>query len=334
MNTKELPFIFNQSNLLPFKILKLIILLLILTIAGWITIQHLLSGPAERRPASNHSAFDVIAHRGGCGLAPENTLMAFEVSNRIGVDVLEMDIHLTKDYELVVIHDSTLNRTTDGNGKVKDFSLIEIQRFDAAYFFSPDPTYRNRRDSSIYKNLKNNGGLFPLRGKGVSIPKLQNIFERFRKIRMIIEIKPNNNNIVKPFCQMIKDFNKEDQIIVGSFYGKVLEAFRQNCPEVATSAFSLETAQFVLSDKIKLSGMINPLYVALQIPPLLKKKFWGHQISISVASRSLIRAAVKKRLIVQVWTVNEPNEMRKLFNLGVNGIMTDYPDRLLKIIGR
>jgi len=314
--------------------LKRFFITLFLILAIWIAIQFWLAEPAPQMSANNNSHFVTIAHRGGRGLAPENTLMAFENSDKIGVDILEMDIHLTRDHQLIIIHDSTLNRTTNGKGKVNNFSLSEIQKFDAAYFFSRDPIYNNRRDSAIYQHLENENRLFPLRGKGVKIPKLLDVFRRFPQKRMIIEIKASDEKIVDPFCQMIKNFNKEDQLIVGSFSGKVLNRFRRDCPKVATSATALEATQFVLSDKIGLSGAITPGYIGLLVPPELKLTLFGHKPSISVASHSLMRAVHKKRLIVLIWTVNETEEMKKLIDVGVNGIMTDYPDRLLKLVGR
>ncbi|MBU2513125.1 glycerophosphodiester phosphodiesterase [bacterium] len=316
------------------RLLKRILVVFILLVVLWIATQYWFAEPARLLPANKHTGFDVIAHRGGRGIAPENTLHAFETSDKLGVDVLEMDIHLTKDDQLAVIHDATLDRTTNGNGEVKDYSLRELQKYDAAYHYSPDPAYNNSRDSSIYSDLADNEELFPLRGKGIRIPGLQDVFRRFPQKRMVIEIKPNRIDIVEPFCRMIKDFQKEDHLIIGSFHEEVLVHFRMVCPGVATSAFSKEATRFVLFDKVFLAGMISPDYIALQIPPDIKTKLVGNRPIVSVVTRSLMKAARGKELIVQVWTVNETDQMKEMIDIGVNGIMTDYPDRLLNLLGR
>ncbi len=316
------------------RFLKRILLLFILAVIIWIGIRHWLAEPARLLPANSSSGFDVIAHRGGRGIAPENTMLAFETSDRMGVDVLEFDIRLTRDKKLVVIHDATLNRTTDGKGKIADFTLKELQVFDAAFYFSPDPGYNNSRDSTTYEGLGETSELFPLRGDGIGIPALSAVFAQFPQKRMVIEIKPNSIDIVEPFCRMIKDFQKQDHLIIGSFHGNVLNHFRNACPEVATSAYSGEGTRFVLLNKIRLAGIIEPKYEALQLPPLLKMKLLKQKPIMSVASRSLMIAARKKRLIVHVWTVNDADQMKEMIDMGVDGVMTDYPDRLLKLLGR
>jgi glycerophosphoryl diester phosphodiesterase len=305
----------------------------IVAVIFWIIVWHLLSGPDESL-AENSTGIEVIAHRGGRGIAPENTLFAFDKSDRLGADVFEMDIHLTKDHQLVVIHDATINRTTNGKGKVEDFSLQELRNFDAAYFYSPNPDYNSKRDLSIYEGLEETNQLFPLRGKGITIPSLFEVFKRFPDKRMILEIKPTSTAIIEPLCRMIKDFHKEDQVIVGSYHVNVVDHFRKVCPGVVTSASPSECRRFVLFDKVHLAGMIAPDYVALQVPPELKKTFCGFQMTFTVASHSMVRAAHKKGLIVQVWTINDPGEMKKIMDLGVDGITTDYPDKLIQIRNR
>jgi len=317
-----------KNVLIPILLVSVIIVIL------WIVFWHWLSGPAELMPANSISGFDVIAHRGGRGVAPENTLFAFEKSDRLGVDVFEMDIRLTRDHQLVVIHDATINRTTNGKGKVEDFSLQELRSFDAAYFYSPNPDYNSKRDSSIYEGLEETSQLFPLRGKGITIPSLFEVFKRFPDKRMILEIKPTSTAIIEPLCRMIKDFHKEDQVIVGSYHVKVVDHFRKVCQGVATSASPSECARFGWFDKVHLAGMITPEYVVLQVPPEHKMKFFGFQQVFTVTSRSLVRSAHKKRLIVQVWTINDPGEMKKMMELGVDGIVTDYPNKLLQTLNR
>src|SRR5690348_16209850 len=113
-----------------------------------------------------------FAHRGGSALAPENTLVAYEKGLSYGADALELDIHPTCDGEIVVIHDDTLDRTTDGSGRVSGFTLDDLRQFDAGYRFTPD-----------------SGATYPYRGQGVRIPTLAEVYERFSDARVNIEIK-------------------------------------------------------------------------------------------------------------------------------------------------
>ena len=314
--------------------LKRILTFLITLISVLIILLHWTADPAVLLPANSNPGFDVIAHRGGRGIAPENTLFAFETSEQLGVDVLEMDIHLTKDHEIVVIHDDTIDRTTNGEGAVSEISLKKLKGFDAAYYFSPDSDYNNPRDFELREKVEDTNEIYPYRGKGITIPTLYDVFSKFPIKRMIIEIKPNKGDIIEPFCDLISDFHKEDQIIVGSFHGDILDQFRNTCPGIATSASPGEVLRFFFSDKIFLAGTISPDYIALQIPPGMKKRLFGILPKFAVTTSSLVDSAHQKRLIVQVWTVNDPDEMKKMIELGVDGIMTDYPDRLLKFLDR
>ncbi len=313
------------------RFLKRVFLLLFLVLVIWAGVSYWFSEPARLLPANTKLEFEVIAHRGGRGIAPENTMMAFEKSEELGVDVLEFDIHLSRDGQLVIIHDATLDRTTNGTGPVRDYTFDELQTFDAAHYFSPDPNYNNKRDSSIYQGLGNDMSLFPLRGTGVKIPALSDVFRRFPGKRMIIEIKPKNLNIIAPFCHMIEKFHKQDYLIIGSFHGNVLVRFRETCPEVATSAGPGEALRFVLAEKVGLSSLITPQYESLQVMPRLDLKLIGDKPTFYEVDSAFVEAANDKRLLVQVWTVNDVGQMKQLKEAGVNGIMTDYPDQLLEL---
>lgn len=312
--------------------LKRILSVSIACLAVLIIVLHWTADPAVLLPANSDREFDVIAHRGGRGVAPENTLLAFETAEQMGVDVLEMDIHLTKDLEIVVIHDATINRTTNGEGAVSNFTLQELQGFDAAYYFSPKADYNNPRDFELRDKVEDTKAMYPYRGKGITVPTLYDVFSKFPQKRMIIELKPDKGDIIEPFCDLISNFHKEDQIIVGSFHGDILVQFREICPGIATSASPGEVVQFLFADKVFLAGTISPTYIALQIPPGMKKRLFGFLPKFAITSPSLINSAHKKRVIVQVWTVNDSDEMKQMIEMGVDGVMTDYPDRLIKIL--
>lgn len=251
----------------------------------------------------------VFAHRGGGGLFPENTLGAFEYSAKVGVDFLELDVHSTADGALVVMHDRTVDRTTDGRGKVNELTLAEVKKLDAGYQFSTD-----------------GGQTFPFRGQGITIPTLQEIFDAFPNTTFNVEPKQAEPSITKPLCEMIRNKNMTEKVIVGSFRQTAIDEFRAECAEVATSATPSEATEFLTKYKLGLGASYTPPMQALQIPQNVG--------SLQVISKDFTETAHKLNLQVHVWTINDPADMRRLIDAGVDGIMTDYPDRLLKILGR
>lgn len=251
----------------------------------------------------------VIAHRGGGGLIPENTLEAFEYSARMGVDVLELDVHATKDGALVVMHDGSVDRTTDGRGRVGEMTLGELKKLDAGFLFSPD-----------------GGRSFPFRGRGVTVPTLEEIFAALPEMTFNIEPKQVEPSIIKPLCRLIRERKMIDKTIVGSFRQTALDEFRRECPEVATSASPSEVSQFLLMSKTGIGASYSPPMQALQIPERAG--------SLQIVTKDFVETAHRLNLKVHVWTVNETEDMRRLLDIGVDGIMTDYPDRLLKLINR
>ena len=251
----------------------------------------------------------VFAHRGGGGLFPENTLEAFNYSAKLGVDVLELDIHGTSDGKLVVIHDATVDRTTGGRGRVNDMTLDELKKLDAGYSFTPD-----------------GGKTFPFREKGVTIPTLAEIFDAFPGMKFNIEPKQQTPSIIKPLCGLLRERKMTDKVIIGSFRQEVLDEFRTECAEVATSASPSEVSHFLAMYKAGLSDSYTPPMQALQIP-----ENTGY---LNVVSKDFVKSAHKLNLKVHVWTINERENMQRLLEMGVDGIMTDYPDRLLNLLDR
>ncbi|HEX8352845.1 MAG TPA: glycerophosphodiester phosphodiesterase [Pyrinomonadaceae bacterium] len=251
----------------------------------------------------------VIAHRGGAGLWPENTLHAFERAAAMGVDVIETDVRATADGELVVIHDDTLGRTTDGAGRVRAMTLAELKRLDAAYRWSPD-----------------GGRSFPLRGRGLTVPTLREVFAALPGVRFNIEPKQSDPPIAAPLCRMIREHGMTARVMVAAFGGTVMEQFRRECPEVATSASTAEVAGFLALQRPGLAGSYGPPMQALQVPESAG--------GVRVLTADFVAAAHARNLRVHAWTVNDEGDMRRLLGLGVDGVMTDYPDRLLKVLGR
>lgn len=249
-----------------------------------------------------------MAHRGGAGLWPENTLLAFERARDLGVDVIEMDVQSTADGVLVVLHDASVDRTTDGAGRVGAMTLAQLKRLDAGSRFSTD-----------------GGKTFPWRGRGLSVPTLDEVFTRLPRMHFNIEPKQESPSLVKPLCRAIREKGMADKVTIGAFRQGVLDEFRKECPEVKTSAGPSEVAEFLRAaqngggtDKLK--------FTALQVP----ERFMG----VRVLTTSFVESARARGVQVHAWTVNEAEDMRRLKELGVDGIMTDYPDRLLTVLGR
>lgn len=249
----------------------------------------------------------VFAHRGGGGLFPENTLGAFEYSTKMGVNVLELDVHETADGALVVHHDQTVDRTTDGRGRVSEMTLEAVKKLDAGYQFTPD-----------------GGKTFPFRGKGVTVPTLDEIFAALPAMTFNVEPKQQTPTIVKSLCGAIRARKMTDKTIVGSFRQAVIDEFRRECPEVATSASPSEVSRFLAVYKTGLSSSYTPPMQALQVPVNV-----GY---LNVVSKDFIETAHRLNLQVHVWTINDTDEMRRLLEMGADGIMTDYPDRLLNLL--
>ncbi len=249
----------------------------------------------------------VIAHRGGKGLAPENTMKAFQNAYDLGVDVLELDIHAAKDGTLVVIHDETVDRTTDGKGAVINLNYSEIEKLDAGYHWTND-----------------GGKTFPFRGKGVKIPTLREVFEKFPDIIINIEPKSDMPAPVDSLCLMLKEFNRKDKVIVGSFNDSILQSFRTDCKGVATSASPSEVSSFLARYEVGLADNFTPKMQALQTPPGIG--------GVIYVTENYVKAAHELNLQVHVWTINDGEEMKKFMKIGVDGIMTDYPDRLLSLL--
>ncbi|NBI30963.1 glycerophosphodiester phosphodiesterase [Chengkuizengella marina] len=249
----------------------------------------------------------VIAHRGGAGITPENTLTAFKNAKEIGVDALEFDVHLTKDGEIVVIHDETVDRTTNGTGNVADYTLDELKQLDAGYHFVDEQ------------------GEFSYRGKGVTIPSLREVFENFSELPMIIEIKPENKDLTGKVYEMIKEYGLEDKVIINSFYESVLVWFHEFAgDEIAIGAGPDTVKKYVISNLFYLDRLVSLDVHAFQLPL--------EQSGIDLASKRIIQTLQKRNIAVQYWTINEVEEMEELIDLGVDGIITNYPDRLLSLL--
>jgi glycerophosphoryl diester phosphodiesterase len=250
----------------------------------------------------------VIAHRGSSGTAPENTLVAFAKANELGVDYLELDIQATSDQKLVVIHDLFLDRTTNGSGgPIYIYDYEFIKQLDAGYRFTLD-----------------RGKSYPYRNKNIRIPTLDQVFKNFPQQKLIIEIKQYLPPIEKLLVDAIKEAKAEDRVIVSSFNHRVLKRFRALAPDIRTSSSNLEWKIFWILYKLRLS-FLYPFKAKLFLVPVFFNQ-------TTIISPRFVEAVHAKKIELFVWTINEERKMKELVKLGVDGIVTDYPELLIRIL--
>jgi glycerophosphoryl diester phosphodiesterase len=237
---------------------------------------------------------------------PENTLLAFEESLALGITYLETDVHMTRDGVLVAHHDDTVDRTTNGRGRVEDFAYSDLSRLDAGYRFTVD------------------GETYPLRGEGLYVPTLSDVFALSSKLRLNVEIKARGRAIVRRLWEFIDQRGLHDRILVAAENDVQVRRFRRYSAErVATSAGRREALRFWAMAKLGLDRIHPVAYDALQVPVSYR--------GLTVVDRSFVRAAHRHGLQVHAWTIDDPSEMRRLLNLGVDGLISNHPERLASL---
>jgi len=248
---------------------------------------------------SGHSPH-VIAHRGFSAVAPENTLAAFRKAIDIGADMIELDVLLSKDGEVVVIHDSKVNRTTDGIGLVRNLTLKELKRLDAGSWF--DRAFSGER-----------------------IPTLAEVFELAKgRILLNVEIKSGavlpqgfqvSNGIEERVARLVEEYDLEQDVVISSFKPLALERIKEIDPHLKTEL--LHTGFFFKH---------RPLTMVRKV----------HASAFNCDRRRLTRGMVtslhKHRVKVNVYTVDRQKEIEKFISYSIDGIITNYPNRAIKIL--
>ena len=295
------------------KLFKYIgILLGIILFIWFILFLFPLSSDSERAFFEGDEGTLVIAHRGGLDHAPENTLEAFSHARTIGVDILEYDVFITADGELVAIHDETVDRTTDGTGRVNEMTLEEIQSLDAGYHF------------------QNESGEHEYRNTGVYIPTVEEVFQEFSNVRQLIELKATNDperyeEMIQEMWRLIEEYDMHDTVLIASFDHEINLRFNEVADgSVAIGAGEQETRQFVTLHKAFLNLVYQPTADAFQLPV--------EQEGFNLADWKLIRGAENRGMDVYYWTINDETTMRDLIDLGAHGIITDDPELLIDIL--
>lgn len=290
----------------PRVLLGLALALVVLGVIRAFTIQPLPERPyTARRPV-------VLAHQGASGHAPSNTMEAFRLALEQGADILELDVHMTRDGVVVVSHDETIDRMTDGSGLIKEMTLAELRQYDFGYRFTPD------------------GGLtYPYRGQGVTIPTLEEVFLAFPDVPVNVEIKQADPPMEAQVWELIQRYEAEDRVLVASFHGTVAKRWRELAGDrVATSAPVRHMYVVAAHYLTHLDRLYAPVYDAFQLPVAES----AGPITVRFDTERFLAMADRLNIAVHYWTINDEDEMRRLYALGAHGIITDYPDRAVKVL--
>lgn len=265
-----------------------------------------MSATERGRPGSPYLAGAplLIAHRGGSALAPENTLTAFsQALEWWRADILETDVQPTRDGEVVVIHDPRVDRTTDGTGRVVDLTLEEIRSLDAGYRYTPD-----------------RGESFPYRGCGVRISTLAELLAAHPRMRINVEIK--HPAAQERVWEVVHEAGATQRVLIAT--GELANRSRFGHYTGPVSASGSELRAFYIHHRLHLAGLYRHRVDAFQMP----ERHEGRQ----VLGPRLIREAHARNVAVHVWTVDEVADMHRLLSWGVDGLVTDRPDRLARVL--
>jgi glycerophosphoryl diester phosphodiesterase len=245
-----------------------------------------------------------IAHRGGAQEAPENTLEAFGAAVALGYRYLETDAHVTRDGLVVAFHDPRLDNVTDSTGEIAALSIAEVEAADAGYVFSPD-----------------GGRTFPFRGRGVRIPRLEELLLHWPQVH--VNIDPKADACVEPLVAVIDSLGAWDRVGVGAFSDRRLRRVRalshgRACTSMGPRAVAVARVA-ALWGRMPRQGA-DCVQVPLRKGPL------------PIVTARFVRAAHRAGLPVHVWTVDDESTMHHLLDLGVDGIMTDHPRLLCEVL--
>jgi glycerophosphoryl diester phosphodiesterase len=245
----------------------------------------------------------VYAHRGGAKLRPENTLLAFDHGLSLGADGLEFDVHLSRDGVVVVHHDTTLERTTNGHGALAALTADELSRLDAGCQFGP-PGY-------------------PYRGLAGGVPRLDDVLRRYPSIPLIIELKVNAPELAHRTIDALRAADAIDRAALGSFGTRVLRAARAYEPAIRTGSSREETRLALYRSWVRWP-VRRPPYREYQVPEVAG--------TTRVVSPRFVRYAHDAGLAVKVWTVDDDADMRRLLGWGVDAIISDRPDVAVSVV--
>jgi glycerophosphoryl diester phosphodiesterase len=250
----------------------------------------------------------LFGHRGASAHFPENTLPAFRAALAAGVHYLELDVWATADGHVVAHHDETLLRLCGDPRRVSNVTLAELKALDAGFGFSPDGSNR------------------PCFGQGIAVPTLAEVFKAFPAAFFNIEVKQESPAIEEQVLAVIDAARAADRVLLAAEQDSIMQRLRPLCGPIPTSYSFGELQAFFDWLQGGCRGDYRPPGAALQIPEI-----WGGH---TLVTPETVRAAHALGLEVHVWTVNEPQDMERLLALGVDGLMSDYPERLVAVAGK
>lgn len=253
----------------------------------------------------------ILGHRGAGGVAPENTLVAFERGLADGAHIIESDIHHTRDGVPVLIHDADVDRTTDGHGPVASLTLAELEQLDAGHWFT-----------------EGDSNEFPCRALGLRVPTLHEAFESLPAARFNLELKAKSPEMVAQVVSLLKKHDREDRTLLTAGDDAIQSMLREELRRTGVRpALGASLADILAVIRASLSGEKPQTdSMALQIPT----EFAGNPL----VTPELVKYCHDHGIEVHVWTINEPDEIQRLLRLGVDGIVTDYPGRMAKLLAR
>lgn len=243
---------------------------------------------------------------------PENTIEGWAESRiRYRPDVWELDVRLTSDDSLVVTHDEEIDRTTNGTGLLREMAFVQIRYLDAGFWFTPD-----------------SGKTYPWRAKKLRIPTLAEVFDSFPDDNFNIEIKDSVPDAANRIVTLIREKNMQEKVLVASVYTDVLKRVRRLDPSLPTSGSEDEIRPLVIMGKMGLGFLARTPMDAVQVPE--------HSGSVHVVTPGFVRLCHRLGIQVHVWTVNDAEAIKRLLEMGADGVITDRPDvadRVFKTMG-
>ncbi len=285
----------------------------------------------------------VAAHRGGKNLNPENTFKAFDdaVFN-YGIDILELDLCLTKDQKLVAIHDLWINECSDVEEVTgsKEKYLIREHTLDELREFNFGAKFMNKAGQMPYNNLvekEQADRKDVIKTNKLAIATIDEIFEAYKdtKLMFIVEIKDEGeagliaadilNSLI---TENLKNYKLNKRVVIGTFHTEIEKYLKEKYSNLMRGGSVGEVTKFVLTQMFGVNIFDNSSFSCLQIP--VKKKAFG--VEFNLAKKTYVKRAHRRNISVQYWTINDKEEMRRLIELGADVIMTDNPDMLVELL--
>ncbi len=278
--------------------------------------------PASETPWTDRRVI-AYAHQGGAWEGPSSTLHAIAAALDAGATGIELDVHASRDGVLVVCHDATVDRTTNGHGRIAELTAAELHELDNAYWWAPG--------ADVSPGLADDA--YPYRGRApgdrrFGVALLEEVLGTFPGVLLNLDIKETAPAVApyeEALATMLRRFGRGDDVIVASFLDSATDAFSATAPEFPTSAGTAAVASFYQA--VRAGEEPLPMrHVALQVPATFGE--------VTLVDTAFVAAAHRSGLAVHVWTIEEEVEMERLCGLGVDGIITDRPTALVEVVGR